>query len=161
MKSTPLPDDAIAHKNRRLTHLVLGFIMLSIGGYVLISGLRSINDKTNRAITPKGYLHLEVADTDEERRVGLMNRRDLDEGSGMLFRFEGEYDAGCFWMKNTYIPLDIIWLDDDKKVIYVHKNATTLSETPICPASNGKYVIEINAGRAEQLGLELGAQVRF
>lgn len=150
-----------AHNSKRTIRLALGTTLLILGVLIINSSIHSLTDDKIRAITPRGIINLEVAKNASERTTGLMYRKQIPDNEGMVFMFDASGDAGCFWMKNTYIPLDIIWLDNDKKVIYVHKNATTLSETPICPASNGKYVIEINAGRAEQLGLELGTRVRF
>ncbi len=87
-----------------------------------------------------------------------MYRQSLPKDAGMLFVFdkEGEYP---FWMKNTLIPLDIIWLDKDKKVIYINEN-TQPCKTVNCESygtdKNSKYVLELNAGIAKEIGLKVG-----
>jgi uncharacterized membrane protein (UPF0127 family) len=135
------------------------FLIGSIVFLIVAIGVIS-NDRTE-INTPFGSIRVEIADTDSERKTGLMNRQELTRSTGMLFKFDGPHDAGCFWMKDTFVPLDMVWLDASKKVIYVHENATPLSETSICPPSNGAYVVEVNAGEAKSLGMVVGAQLKF
>ena len=107
--------------------------------------------------------NVEIADTSEKRRTGLMNRESLAIDSGMLFTFEkeGSYNS---WMKNTLIPLDIIWIDENNKIIYIEKNAKPC-KTEQCEffSSNKKalYVLEINGGSAEEMGFEVGDEIEF
>jgi uncharacterized membrane protein (UPF0127 family) len=104
---------------------------------------------------------LEVARTQEERAYGLMNRESLDPDKGMLFVFdkEGVYP---FWMKNTKIPLDIIWINRDKAVVCINRNTPPCKTSP-CPSydpeKNALYVIELNGGAAEDMGLIVGDRV--
>lgn len=100
----------------------------------------------------ENYLLVELADTPKERELGLMHRYRLDEGSGMLFVFDEVKDVN-FWMKNTYISLDIIWLNEKGEVLGVHKNATPRSEALIPSYEPVKAALEVNAGAAEALGL--------
>jgi hypothetical protein len=97
----------------------------------------------------------ELAETQEERAKGLMNREKLGENMGMLFIFEeeGEYS---FYMKNTLIPLDIIWINLGKQVIYISKNNQPCDETceSINPEINAKYVLELNAGVVDKINLK-------
>ena len=106
----------------------------------------------------ENYLRVEIADTEEERALGLMHRYRLDEGAGMLFVFDTVKDTS-FWMRNTHIALDMIWLDEKGRVTGVHENAVPESEELI--PSNGavKAVLELNAGAARALGM-LGDGVR-
>jgi uncharacterized membrane protein (UPF0127 family) len=101
---------------------------------------------------------LEVVASPEERNQGLMFRKELGADNGMLFVFEKE-DAYCFWMKNTYIPLDIIWLNSDKEVVFIAKNLQPCKEDPCpntCPDKKAKSVLELNAGTCDKLGLRVG-----
>jgi uncharacterized membrane protein (UPF0127 family) len=94
---------------------------------------------------------LEIADNDSSRERGLMFRKSLPESSGMLFIFpeEGIYS---FWMKNTLISLDMVWLDKDLKVVYV-KSFAPPCESYYCPSYDpevtAKYVLEVSAGFTE------------
>ena len=98
---------------------------------------------------------VEIADTLEKHAQGLMNRERLNSESGMLFIFDTE-SKRSFWMKNTLIPLDIIWIDENKKVVFIKHNAEPC-KTEKCktfgPNKNAKYVLEINGGLAEEIGL--------
>ena len=103
---------------------------------------------------------LEVADSPEERAVGLMGRQSLAQDIGMLFVFESEHILG-FWMKNTLIPLDIIFINDDLTVVDVQ---TMRPEHEIAPeplptyqsAAPALYAIEVNEGIAAGCGIETG-----
>jgi len=100
---------------------------------------------------------VELAQTNEERDMGLMYRTELDKNKGMLFIFdkEGIYP---FWMKNTLIPLDMIWADSAGKVVFIAQNVQPC-KTLICPttfpSAKAKYVLEVNAGVCQGIGLKL------
>ncbi|MCX9024484.1 MAG: DUF192 domain-containing protein [Candidatus Methanoperedens sp.] len=108
-------------------------------------------------------INTELATTPEERKIGLMNRESLPENMGMLFIFdkEGIYK---FWMKNTLIPLDIIWLDENGKIIYIEKNARPCN-VPTCPLfgpeSSSKYTLEVNGGYTERHKINVGDKARI
>jgi len=111
----------------------------------------------------KNCFSVELARTTNEREKGLMYRTYLGQNQGMLFIFDKE-DIYPFWMKNTLIPLDIIWLDNSGRVVFANENSQP------CPADNcpsinpgveAKYVLEINAGVAEELGIKTGENMEF
>ena len=101
---------------------------------------------------------VEIADTPEERATGLMFREELAQDRGMLFVFE-EDGIHSFWMKNTKIPLDIIWISQDMVVVYISKDTRPCLADP-CPAVNpgkiARYVLEANAGASDKAGIEVG-----
>jgi uncharacterized protein len=104
--------------------------------------------------------YVEIADTDETRARGLMFRDELADNRGMLFIFRQEAPRS-FWMRNTRIPLDIIYLDRELKVVSIVHNARPCrNRSGRCPSypSEGPamYVLETNAGQAQALGLEKG-----
>ena len=99
---------------------------------------------------------VEVAQTDQERAVGLMNRKSMPKSSGMLFVFPSSGPVS-FWMRNTYIPLDMIFLDDRGIVKKVHEAAVPLDETPIHGGNEIKLVLEINAGLAKRYRISTGS----
>ena len=92
-----------------------------------------------------------------------MYRERLDEDKGMIFVFseEGTYS---FWMKNTLISLDMIWIDEEQKVVYIAHNVQPCAE-PQCPSMNpdakAKYVLEINANLSEKKGISVGDMARI
>lgn len=102
---------------------------------------------------------VEVADDDRERAQGLMNRESLPRASGMLFVYPRPRMAG-FWMKNTLIPLDMIFLDKTGTVTHIHHEAIPHDETPIIGGDNVLAVLEINGGLARQMGIETGSRMR-
>ncbi len=102
---------------------------------------------------------VELADTDPERALGLMHRESMPRFSGMLFVFDAPQRA-VFWMENTLISLDMLFADDTGVVQHVHHNAIPLDRTGIDGGSGIRYVLEINGGMAQMLGLEAGAELR-
>ena len=105
----------------------------------------------------------ELAVTDAERARGLMFREKLLPDQGMLFVFQRE-DIHAFWMKNTLIPLDILWLDRDRRVVHIERGVPPCTSDP-CPsygpARAGLYVLELAAGAADRLGLKPGDRLDF
>ncbi|GGF58742.1 hypothetical protein GCM10011402_08440 [Paracoccus acridae] len=104
---------------------------------------------------------VELADDEAERAQGLMFRKSLERGSGMLFVYDTPR-AVSFWMRNTYIPLDLIFLDQAGVIRHIHPRAVPLDETPIPGAGPGdpdpdrQMILEIGGGEAERLGLAVG-----
>jgi uncharacterized membrane protein (UPF0127 family) len=116
--------------------------------------------KTLTIETAKGLFEfaVEVADTDEAREQGLMFRKRLPEGAGMLFNFWAERPV-IFWMKNTYVPLDLIFIRADGTVESVGKGVP-LSEELVPSQGPVLAVLEVIAGTAEKIGLKPGDKVR-
>jgi uncharacterized membrane protein (UPF0127 family) len=103
--------------------------------------------------------NVEIADDAAERAQGLMNRPSMPASAGMLFLYEAPQRAG-FWMKNTLIPLDMIFLDQTGTVTRVHENAVPLDETTIDGGDGVIAVLEINGGLASAIGIGEGAELR-
>jgi len=103
---------------------------------------------------------LEVAATPAERERGLMYRRSLAEGRGMLFVFDADGNQS-FWMKNTLIPLDLLFIARDGTVVGIHANATPLSTADIAVGKASRYVLEVPGGWAARHGISAGARVDF
>ena len=126
------------------------------------NSIDNINELSNTTVKIKHEVFaVEIADTPEERALGLQYRESLGKNSGMLFIFESESNH-TFWMYNTYIPLDIIFLNRDRKIVHIAKNTTPLSTETINPQNNTiLYAIEVNAGTSDRLGLQIGDRVSF
>jgi uncharacterized membrane protein (UPF0127 family) len=102
---------------------------------------------------------VEIADDAAERAQGLMFRTHLPASAGMLFVYE-EPQPVSFWMENTLIPLDMIFLDETGTVTRVHAEAVPLDRTPIPGGDGVLAVLEINGGLAERIGIGPGAELR-
>ncbi len=102
---------------------------------------------------------VEVADTEAERAQGLMNRSHMSSSAGMVFVYETTRPAS-FWMRNTLIPLDMLFADEQGVIQHIHNNAIPLDETPIFGGDAVRYVLEINGGLAEAMGISVGSEMR-
>jgi uncharacterized membrane protein (UPF0127 family) len=111
--------------------------------------------------TGKGRFRFAVedADDDEKRETGLMCRTRLAPDRGMLFDFRAPTDDVAFWMRNTLIPLDIVFIRPDGRVLSIARNARPLDETPLPAGGQIRGVLEIAGGRAAQIGLMPGDKV--
>jgi uncharacterized membrane protein (UPF0127 family) len=107
---------------------------------------------------------IEIADDDAERARGLMFRDALPTGHGMLFIHDAE-EPQAYWMKNTKIPLDILYFDDERKLVAQQRDVPPCSLGDGCPSypsdAPARYVLELNAGEAARLQLKDGAELRF
>jgi len=102
--------------------------------------------------------YLEIAQTNQERKKGLSNRQEICSNCGMLFIFNKE-DQHSFWMKDTYVPLDIIWLNSKKEIVKIITAAKTDSETVYTNKTPAKYVIELPANESLKLKLQIGETI--
>ena len=140
---------------RALARVVILFVVFF--GRSQAAGLQTLE------IASKTGVHsfaVEMAVTDAEREKGLMFRKELPEGQGMLFDFHREQEVG-FWMQNTYIPLDMIFIQDDGRILRIAENTEPLS-TRVIP-SNGpvRAVLEVIGGTAQKLRHRAGDRVAF
>jgi uncharacterized protein len=105
-------------------------------------------------------IRVELATTEDQRERGLMYRNRLDPDSGMLFIFDHEAPL-TFWMKNTLIPLDIIFIGRDRKILGIVANAAPETENPRRVDGLSRYVLEIGGGLSDRLGVTPGSVVEF
>lgn len=103
---------------------------------------------------------VEFAETDYEQQTGLMYRKSLEEDQGMLFLYPSEA-IRSFYMKNTYIPLDIIFYNKDSAVVSFQENAKPLDETSLPSEAPAQFILELNAGKAKQWNIEVGDKITF
>lgn len=105
-------------------------------------------------------LKVEVARNDPERSYGLMFKKELPADQGMVFVFQDNREH-TFWMRNTFIPLDMIFIGEDRKVVGVYENAEPFSLARMSVGQPSRYVLEVNAGWARSHGVGPGTQIRF
>jgi uncharacterized membrane protein (UPF0127 family) len=108
----------------------------------------------------KKSLKLELAATNRARQKGLMHRKQLAPLDGMLFQFPTT-DNHSFWMKNTLIPLDMIFVDASHRIVYIAANTTPHSLTPIASGQPVTTIIEIEGGRSARDGITVGDKVNY
>ena len=101
---------------------------------------------------------VEIADNDDARHLGLMFREGMNEDQGMLFLFTKE-ESQSFYMKNTILPLDIIFVNSAKQIVKIHKNTVPFSEKSLPSVKPAVYVIEVNGGFTDKFGIKEGSQV--
>jgi len=106
------------------------------------------------------HLDIEIADNEYETQTGLMYRTSMKSNQGMLFIFENSEER-FFYMKNTKIPLDLIFIDDHKKIVSFQKNAKPFDESSLPSNVPAKYVLEINAGLVEKWNIQVGDSLSF
>ncbi len=105
-------------------------------------------------------IDIELAENDEERMQGLMYRRSMDDTKGMLFIFEQEENQS-FWMKNTVIPLDIMYVNSKMEIVKIFKNTIPFSEKSLPSEKPAIYVVEVNGGYCDKYGIKEGDIIRF
>jgi len=126
------------------------------GGTVVAQDLQPLEIATKTGVQIFG---VELAVTPEEQAKGLMFRRELPEKQGMLFDFHREQPTS-FWMKNTYIPLDMIFIRADGRILRIAENTVPLSEAMVPSGGPVRAVLEVIGGTAKKLGIAPGDRVK-
>ncbi len=105
-------------------------------------------------------IEIEIAKDDRERSLGLMFRRSMLPTQGMLFVFDHS-EPQSFWMKNTLIPLDLLFVDENNVITTIHQNTPVRSEASLPSTGNAKYVVEVNAGFCSLHGIKVGDKISW
>ncbi len=134
-------------------------LALGVGAGVAVADTCSQDSVALRGEWGQARFSVEVAETEAERARGLMHRESMASSAGMLFVYPTSGPVS-FWMRNTLIPLDLIFLDETGVVGHVHHNAIPLDETPIPGGRNVQYVLEINGGLAAAIGISEGSELQ-
>lgn len=148
------------------TLIILGCGILLAGGlYVVrtkpVAVVSEPKYQTKEVMLGNARYTLQIADTDFLRERGLSYRGSLAPQTGMLFIFDTPR-ISRFWMKDMNFPLDIIWLDADKKVVHIeHSLSPSTYPDSFGPDTPTQYVIELNAGEVKRIGFVLGTKVNF
>ena len=121
---------------------------------VLRSGKVTFGDAAGTVIT------VEIAENDHDRQRGLMYRKSMPDDRGMIFWFK-ERDNHAFWMHNTCIPLDMLYIDDDGLIVGIQENTPTMSDDTFEVGCPSQYVLEVNAGWTRARGIRAGQRVKI
>lgn len=139
---------------------ILGAFALCLAGMPGLADTLCRDDRVSlRGEWGEAHFRVEIADNEEERARGLMMREALSAGAGMLFVFEQSRQVS-FWMENTLIPLDMIFVDEAGRVARVHENAIPGDRTLIPSGAPVRYVLEIGGGLSRAFGIGPGTEMR-
>jgi uncharacterized protein len=140
-------------------------ILITLFVVLVIFGLAAINfgnkSSSNHSITlpNDSKIEVEIADTKAKHALGLMYRQHLPENTGMLFIFDKKAKH-VFWMKNTLLPLDVIWMDENMQIVDITENVHPCKEGEVCqsfmPMQPAKYVLEVNGGFSDRHDVQVG-----
>ena len=139
-------------------------LALAAAGWLLAAAVAADIERAGGAGVLRGdegrlRFRVEVMDDAGERARGLMFRETLPKFAGMLFVYETPQPV-AFWMKNTLIPLDMLFFDGAGRLVRIKQDARPHDETPVVGGDAIRYVLELNAGLAAELGIEPGAELR-
>jgi len=143
--------------------ILVGLLVIIVFAIILYIKTGTRNSSFISVKIGKKIVNAEIADTFPKQMKGLMGRKDLPENQGMLFVFDSS-DIRKFWMLNTSISLDMIWLNTSKKIIYIEKNARPcflLNCTSYGPNQAAQYVLEVNANYTTKNNISVGDIVAF
>ena len=146
--------------------MAIAIVVMAIGGLILVTQLKGQDNGQDNApgvdlVSGNGtvtHMDVEIADTPAEWEHGLMNRSAMPEDAGMLFVF-GNDAPRYFWMENTLIPLDMIFIAKNLTIIDIHENATPLSRDVIASSGPCRYVLEVNGGLCAADDIDIGDRV--
>lgn len=162
-------DVLLRNKNGKIENMDNKIFLIAIFVFVfLIAGLfvLFINQpvkKWGRVCFKEYCFDVELAQNSIERTKGLMFRKSLEQNKGMLFIFAKE-EKYSFWMKNTLIPLDIIWINKDSKVVFISENTQPCKWyccSSVKPTADAKYVLEVNSGMVKKMELKVGDELNL
>ncbi len=184
-KSKTSPAKKNTGKNR-LMQIVVVIVLIVFAFYFILSSIlnssdgpvnknleNAMTDKTTYTFVKEGELaftkpggkaiseiDIEIADNNDQRAMGLMFRTEMKDDQGMLFIFPYETEQS-FWMKNTVLSLDIIFVNANFEIVKIHHNTTPFSEQSYSSEKPAQYVVEVNAGYSNKLGLTEGDKIFF
>jgi uncharacterized protein len=146
--------------DRQLVRAQIWIALAAVVALWALSGARAATFQTLEIATKSGVrvFSVEMATTEEEKTTGLMYRKELADGKGMLFDFSPEQEVSM-WMKNTYIPLDMIFIRADGRILRIAENTEPLSTRIIPSGGLAKGVLEVIAGTAQKYGIAPGDRV--
>ena len=153
--------------------IIVGFLLINNDNKSPIRNDRFSSDTPNLEFNKEGELKfisssgilitqidVELAVIDEEWAMGLMFRRELAENQGMLFIYPYE-DYRSFWMKNTILSLDMLFINSDYEIVTIHKNTVPFTTDTYPPSEPIMYAVEVNAGFVENFNIKLGDKISF
>ena len=141
---------------------IAGTFLLFVVAVMFVESAAAFQMGEVAVVTQRGrfVISVEIASTDDERTLGLQNRQNLAAGTGMLFDFRSPQPVSM-WMKNTRIPLDMIFVAGSGQVVNIARHTTPFSLRVISSEGAVRWVLELNAGTAKRLGISPGDRLEF
>lgn len=144
---------------RVIYFLIFGAVVIFVVRYFLTHSYSIYGNRVIIIEIGDNELHTEVVSTPDKLARGLGKRRKLCDSCAMLFVFQKD-GKHSFWMKDMLLPLDIIWIDDNK-IVNIEKNIQADFDGVLTPEADADAVLEINAGKADKLGIMVGDEIKF
>lgn len=152
--------------------IVLAVLFIALISFFILSNLTKKNKKDEDYVFKKQgeltflamnnrvktKIDIQIADNEFDRELGLMFRKKMNGNQGMLFIFP-QTRIQIFWMRNTYLPLDMIFIDSTKEIVTIKKNTTPLSDKTYASSKPVQYVLEVNAGFCNKFNIKVGDKV--
>jgi uncharacterized protein len=134
--------------------------LVGVCALLLLAPAQAAGTDTIEIVSSSGVhaFQVELATTEPEREKGLMFRRDLPDGTGMLFDFQHDQQVS-FWMHNTYLPLDMLFIRSDGRIMHIAENAKPESDDLVPSGAAVRGVLEVIAGTARTMGIKAGDRV--
>lgn len=145
--------------NKVFLVVIFIFIFLILLSFLFL--IKQPEKKWGRVCFKEYCFDVQLAQSKVEMTKGLMFQKSLEQNKGMLFLFNKEA-RHPFWMKNTFVPLDIIWIDKNNKVVFISENNQPCKWyycSSIIPKADASYVLEVNSGIVQKIGLKLGDEL--
>ena len=165
-------------KDNKITLIIAALFIIGVVTYFVLSNTEGYKEHTEKSTEPPfvkqgelvfldksdvdtlSTIDIEVADNDQKTAQGLMYRNSMPKNAGMLFFMRSEEIQG-FWMKNTYIPLDMIFVNSAKEIVTIHPNTTPMLENSYYSTQPSLYVVEVNAGYCNVHHIKVGDRIDF
>ena len=159
LKEPHVETESAPKSKLKITLIVYIIIVILVFAGLLI---RQFINKNIGLLTPTSKIKIELADTAKKRQLGLSGRKSISENDGMLFVFASSSKNNCFWMKDMNFAIDMVWLDDQKKVVTITQNVGPETyPKSFCPDSPAKYGLELKSGNSNTKGITTGVELRF
>ncbi len=141
---------------------MIRWILIAVLSVIVLGGIIIMKEKNQTVCFEENCFNVEIASTKEERLQGLKNKESLSEKEGMLFIYSEEKERS-FWMKGVSFPLDIIWVNKDREVVFIKENAQPCQRDcpKISPGEKAKYVLEVRGGICQKKGIGIGDKLQF
>lgn len=167
-----MPNDRHEKTESALSRIILLAVLIATVFLLVLYGANALrreaaneqvcdSDPTLQTVTISGGNGTVVAEVAKNKSLGLSGRDCLDQGRGMLFVYQNTSDY-CFWMKDMNFSIDMVWLDEAKNIVTIHKNATPDSyPATFCPTRPAMYILEVPTGYSSTADWQEGTQLQF
>lgn len=156
-----LPDPGVNSTPGPILRVPKLFVFIGILLFLVIAAVYIFQLSQAKLVMAGRQFEVELVNSEPARTNGLSGRSSLPPDNAMLFVFDTA-STQCFWMKDMKFPLDIIWVDTDRRIVHIEENLSPDSyPQSFCPHQPARYVIEVNAGVVQDTGIDIGDKLSF